>query len=245
MNRDLQHWFSPHLDKEMDIAVYGQFGFAMMMFPTADADYLEYERYGLIEKIARFIDGGVLKVFTIGSINKECWLNEHVPPPYRAVRQQLYNAYVVDEVVPFIRRQCSDETPIITCGASLGAFHAANSLFRSPDIFDGTIAMSGCYDLKVYAEGYFDDNVYFNSPVDYLPNLTDETILSGLRSKKHIHILSGQGSYESPEYSTELSRILTSKEIPHQLDLWGQDVPHDWPAWLAMLPHVLGTEFRQ
>jgi esterase/lipase superfamily enzyme len=227
----------------MAVAVYGHYGFALLMFPTAAADYLEYERFGLIDAIGSFIDGGKLKAFSVNSINNESWLNHHIPPAHRAARQQQYNQYIVDEVVPFIWNNCSRETMIITTGASLGAFHAANTFFRRPDLFEGTIAMSGSYDVKAYCSGYYDDNCYFNSPVDYLPNLTDENVLTRLRSKQHIYILSGQGAYEAPDRSRELGRILASKGIPHHLDLWGHDIPHDWPTWLAMLPHVLGTRF--
>jgi len=241
MRREIQNWYSPSLNKQMEIVVYGHFGFALLLFPTAAEDYLEYERFGLIDAIKPFIDEGRLKAFSINSVMSESWLNEHAPPPYRALRHQQYNRYVTQEVVPFIRNNTSQETMIITAGASLGALLAANSFFRRPDIFEGTIAMSGSYDIKSYADGYYDDNCYFNSPVDYLPNLTDESILGQLRSKRHIYILSGQGDYEAPERSVELAEILEAKDIPCHLDLWGHDIPHDWPAWRAMLPHVLRT----
>ena len=243
MNREIHSWYSPNLDRQMDIAVYGHYGFALLMFPTAAADFLEYERFSLIEAIRPFIDSGKLKAFSVGSINNESWLNDHVPLPYRAIRHQQYNEYVVQEVVPFIRNHCSQETPIITTGASFGALHAANMLFRRPDVFDGTIAMSGTYDIKSYSKGYYDDNCYFNSPVDYLPNLADEFYLGRLRSKQHIYILSGQGDYEAPEKSIQLGHVLSGKGILHHLDLWGYDIPHDWPTWRSMLPHVLGARF--
>ncbi len=227
----------------MEIAVYGHYGFALLMFPTAAADFLEYERFSLIDAIGPFIDAGKLKAFSINSINNESWLNDHVPPPHKAIRHQQYNEYVVQEIVPFIRNHCSQDTPMITTGASFGALHAANMLFRRPDLFDGTIAMSGTYDIKSYSNGYYDDNCYFNSPVDYLPNLTDEFYLGKLRSKQHIYILSGQGDHEAPERSIHLGRILSGKGIPHRVDLWGYDIPHDWPTWRSMLPHVLGTQF--
>ena len=243
MNREVHEWHSPALGKQMEIVVYGHYGFALLMFPTAAADYLEYERFGLIDSLAHLLDAGKLKVFCVNSINSESWLNEHVPPPYRAIRHQQYNGYIVDEVVPFIWNHCSRETMIITAGASLGALHAANTFFRRPDMLSGTIAMSGSYDIKAYTSGYYDENCYFNSPVDYLPNLHDENILSSLRQSRHIHILSGQGACEAPDRSIRLSNILQAKGIPHHLDLWGHDIPHDWPTWRAMLPHVLASQF--
>ena len=43
---------------------------------------------------------------------------------------------------------------IIAAGASLGAYHGANQLFRRPDLFDGMIAMSGNFDIRNFADGY-------------------------------------------------------------------------------------------
>lgn len=240
MKREIHKWWSPNLNKDMEIAVYGHFGYALLMFPTAAADYLEYERFQLIDAIAPHINDGKIKAFSINSINNESWLNRNMDPSHKAIRHQQFNQYVTEEVVPFIKHHCSDTVPIVTTGASLGALHAANSFFRRGDVFAGTIAMSGNYDLKYYTDGFYDDNCYFNSPVDYLPKWNDENILNMLRHKSII-IASGQGSYEDPDASRRLSDILNSKGIEHWLDLWGYDMPHDWPTWRKMLPYFLGN----
>ncbi|MCS6807296.1 MAG: alpha/beta hydrolase-fold protein [Bacteroidota bacterium] len=242
MNREIHSWWSPRLDKNMEIAVYGHFGHALLMFPSAAADYLEYERFYMIDAIAPYIESGKFKVFSINSINSESWLNRRMLPHHKAMRHQAYNYYVFDEVVPFIHMHCRGRIPIITTGVSLGAFHAANIFFRRPDLFAGTIAMSGVYDLTVYSDGFFNEDCYFNSPVHYLPNLTDHTILEQMR-RGRIHILSGQGAYEAPDASRKLSEILHAKSIPHELDIWGYDMRHDWPTWRAMLPYYLETRF--
>jgi esterase/lipase superfamily enzyme len=238
MRREIHKWWSQSLQKDMEIVVYGHYGFALLMFPTAAADFLEYERFQLIDSLYHHIDRGKIKVFSINSINMESWLNRNMHPAHKAIRHQQYNDYIYNEVVPFVKSFSSPETPIITTGASLGAFHAANTLFRRPDLFQGVIAMSGTYDLKKYTDGYYDDNCYFNSPDDYLPNLTDENILSQLRTKSII-IASGQGPYEDPESSRRISGILHSKGIQHWLDLWGYDMRHDWPTWRQMLPYFI------
>ena len=240
MRREIHKWWSPNLNKEMEIVVYGHYGYALLMFPTAAADYLEYERFQLIDSIAPFINDGKLKAFSVNSINSESWLNSNMHPSHKAIRHQQYNQYITEEVTPFIRQLGSSSIPIITTGASLGALHAANLFLRNPYIFAGTIAMSGNYDLKTYTNGYYDDNCYFNSPVDYLPRWNDENILNMLRHKSII-IASGQGSYEDPDASRKLSDILNAKGIQHWLDLWGHDVPHDWPTWRDMLPYFLGS----
>ena len=242
MRREIHKWYSPRLYREMEVAVYGHYGFALLLFPTAGADYLEYERFNLIERIRPFIEQGKCKVYSINSVNRESWLNRQVEPRVKSLWQQAYNNYVTEEVVPFIHQNCHGLVPIITGGASLGAFQSANAFFRRPDIFSGVVAMSGSYDLKDYSDGYFDDIVYFNSPIDYMYHLNDEHMLWQLRNNKHIHIMAGQGNYEKPSASIALSQILWNKGISHDLDLWGHDMPHDWPTWYKMLPYAIGAK---
>jgi esterase/lipase superfamily enzyme len=243
MDRFLDGWHSPALNKHMEIVRYGHYGFALLLLPTAAADYLEYERFHLIDAIRPLIDGGKCKVFSVNSINSESWLNRQMHPPHKAIRHNQFNEYIYQEVIPYIKTHTSWNTPIIISGASLGALHSANLFFKRPDLIDGMIAMSGDYDLQTYTDGYYDEQVYFNSPMAYLPSLQDDFHLPKLRSKQHIHILTGSGSYENPDASRRLSAVLTSKGIPHELDIWGPDMPHDWPTWRAMLPYYLASRF--
>jgi esterase/lipase superfamily enzyme len=243
MHRELDSWYSPSLNKQMDIAMYGHWGFSLLLIPTAAADYLEYERFLLIDVIQHYIEAGKVKVFSINSINSESWLNSKMHPRHKAIRHVQFNRYVDQEVVPYIKSKTSPDTPIITCGASLGALHAANLFFRRPDLIDGTIAMSGVYDLTTYTDGYWDEDVYFNSPMHYLESLNDQYLLGKMRKSKSIHILTGSGDYESPDKSRSFSALLAHKGIPHELDVWGHDMTHDWPTWRAMLPHYLGSRF--
>ena len=171
MKRSLHSWQSPALHKEMPLAVYGHYGFALLLVPTAAADYLEYERFRLIESIAWFINSGKVKVFSIDSINNESWMNNGIPGHQQIQRHQQWNDYVFNEVVPFIRNNTSSETPIIVCGASFGALHSMNLFLKRPDLFSGVMAMSGVYDLTEYTKGFYDDHVYFNSPMHYMPQL--------------------------------------------------------------------------
>jgi len=170
-------------------------------------------------------------------------MNDHMDPRHKSIRHQQFNNYVFNEVIPFIRNNSSWETPVITSGASFGALHSANLFFKRPDLIQGCISMSGVYDLTEYTKGYFDEDVYFNSPCHYLPNLSDHGILEQIRSSNHIHLLTGSGDHEDPDASRRLAGILYNKGIHYELDIWGQDIPHDWPSWRSMLPHYLGTRF--
>lgn len=243
MKRELTSWYSPSLSQDMPVAVYGDYGFALLLVPTAAADYLEYERFQLIDSIAPFINAGKVKVFSINSINNESWLNNDMIPEHKAIRHNQFNQYVANEVIPFIKNMTSYETPIIISGASFGALHSMNLFLKYPHLIDGVIAMSGVYNLSEYTKGFWDDQVYLNSPINYMPNLTDDLYLQKIRNSKHIHILSGSGAYEDPNASREFARVLYDKGINYELDIWGEDIKHDWPTWRAMLPHYLGTRF--
>ena len=242
MRKERQQWYSPELNKEMPIEIYGHFGFALLLLPTAAADYLEYERFGLIDAIGEFINSGKIKVFSINSINDESWMNKQMDGAQKATRQHQFNEYVVDEVLPFIKEKTSAETPIVICGASFGALHAMNIFLKRPELFSGVVAMSGVYDLMEYTNGYYDDQVYFNSPIHYIPNLNDPDILEKIR-KGNIVIATGEGDYEDPEASRRFSEVLHTKSIPHSLEVWGKDMKHDWPTWRKMLPYFIEHRF--
>ncbi len=243
MHRHIQEWYSPSLNKNMEIVEYGHHGFALLLLPTAAADYLEYERFLLIDAISKYIDQGKVKVYSINSINSESWLNNKIDGRQKVVRHKQFNDYVYNEVVPYIKGRTSQETPIITCGASFGALHAANLFFKNPTAINGCIAMSGLYDLGAYSKSYWDDDCYWNSPLHYLKDLQDQWHLDQIRSSKHIHILAGSGDYEDPDGSRYISGLLHHRHINHHLDIWGYDIKHDWPTWRAMLPYLLESKF--
>jgi esterase/lipase superfamily enzyme len=243
MNREITSWYSPALNKQMPIAVYGHYGFALLMIPTAAADYLEYERFQLIDALSPYINSGKMKVFSIDSINKESWMNNNMEPSHKAIRQNQFNAYVHNEVIPFVRNSTSNGTMVYTCGASFGALHAMNLFLKKPDLINGVISMSGVYDLAEYTKGYWDEQVYYNSPIHYIPNLTDAWYLNKIRASNHVHIYTGSGDYEDPAANQRFSQVLWDKGIWHDLGIWGPDIKHDWSTWRQMLPHIINDKF--
>ena len=243
MKREITSWYSPALSQDMPISVYGHYGFSILLIPTAAADYLEYERFQMMDALAPVLDSGKCKIYSINSINNESWLNNDMYPPHKAIRHNQFNEYVANEVIPFIKETSSDDTPIYTCGASFGALHAMNLFLCFPDKFSGAISMSGVYNLAEYTKGFYDDQVYFNSPEHYIQNLNDPWYLEKIRASKHIHLYTGSGDYEDPEASRRFSSILNEKQIPHDLGIWGTDIKHDWPTWRMMLPFILEEKF--
>jgi esterase/lipase superfamily enzyme len=237
-------WFSHNLGMEMPLVAYGHAGYPLLMFPTAAADYLEYERFLLVDVIQPFIEQGLLRAYSINSVNRYSLLNDKASPQWKAELLTRYDHYIMEEVLPLIRNECGPDARPLTTGASLGAFLAANCYFKHPDEFRGTIAMSGSYDVRSYLTDYYDTNVYFNNPMDYLRNLNDDYHLPLLQKADSIVITTGQGDFEAPNRSRDLSGLLSSKGIPHLLDVWGYDVSHDWVWWRKMLPYFLGKFFQ-
>ncbi|HEY0429046.1 MAG TPA: alpha/beta hydrolase-fold protein [Pyrinomonadaceae bacterium] len=239
MRRDTTSWFSHNLGMDMPLVAYGDSGYPLLMFPTAAADYLEYERFLLLDAIKPLIESGRLRAYSVNSVNRYSLLNDKATPQWKAELLTRYDRYIMEEVLPLIRDECGQDARPLTTGASLGAFLAANCYFRHPDSFRGTIAMSGSYDIRSYLKNYYDNNVYFNNPAQYVKNLNDDYFLPLLQKADSIVIVTGQGAFEAPERSKEFSEILHSKGIPHLLELWGHDVNHDWEWWRKMLPHYL------
>ena len=225
----------------MPLVAYGHAGYPLLMFPTAAADYLEYERFYLVDAIKEFIDNGLIRAYSINSVNRYSLLNQQESHPgWKVEMLSRYDRYITDEVLPLIRNECGDDVKPLTTGASLGALLAANTYFKHSDNFRGVIAMSGSYNIYNYLENYFDENVYYNNPMMYLKNLDDDYHLPRLQKADSIAIVTGQGAFEAPDRSRDLSELLRSKEIPHVLDVWGHDVNHDWVWWRKMLPYYLG-----
>jgi len=239
MDPKIQSLQSAHLGKEMKIAEYGHYGVNILLFPTQSDDFLEAEKSGLLGSISHFLDSGRCKVYSVDGVNFESWLNNEISPEARSKRHFEYDKFICEEVVPYIFENSGGAVPIITCGASIGAFHAANTYFKRPDIFLGTIAMSGTFNIQHYSGDFFDENCYFNSPIHYIPNLNDSYWLSFLKSRHHVFISSGSGVNEYPHNSVHIGEILSSKGIPHLIDIWGDEWGHDIETWKKMLPYFI------
>lgn len=241
MNIEYHKWYSPNLGHDMELKVYGWHGKPVLVFPAQGGRFYDYENFKMIDSISHFIQAGKIKVFTVDSIDNQSWANWNAHPVDRARRHEDYDQYITQEVAPFIKDHCSGyEQRSITTGVSMGAYHAGNFFFRHPDLFDTVIALSGLFQLRMFIGDYVDDNVYFNSPLYYLPNLNDPAYLDLYRSSQII-VAVGQGAWEDAMLADAhaLKHILIEKSIPHWIDIWGYDVNHDWPWWREMMPYFL------
>lgn len=240
MNIEYHKWWSDHLQQDMEFKVFGHAGKPVLVFPCQGGRFYEWEDFRMIEAIHWFIDEGKIQLFTMDSIDKQSWANWNAHPADRARRHEDYDRYIIHEVVPYIQRRANDQKLMVT-GCSMGGYHTGNFYFRHPDVFDTALAISGPFSLKIFVGDYTDDNVYFNSPLAFLPDLNDPWFLDRYRQNRFI-VCCGQGAWEERMLADTfaLKNILDGKGIPAWFDIWGYDVNHDWPWWYKMVPYHLG-----
>ncbi len=240
MHTEHHRWFSPALGHDMELKVYGHYGQPIVVFPAQDGRYYDFENFKMIEACSELLESGRIKIIAVDSVDWQSWTNAGAHPSNRAQRHMDFERYITTEVAPFVQKNTGLETMWVS-GCSMGALHSANFFFRRPDLFNGLIALSGLYDLRLFIGDYRDANVYYNSPLEYLPNLNDPWHLERYRRSK-IVIAVGQGRWEEDAIrdTRALERILVDKGVPVWVDYWGHDVDHDWVSWRKMLPYFLG-----
>src|SRR3954447_22181736 len=231
MRRDYHNWFSPRLGRHMELLAFGHSGSPILVFPTSQGKFYEYENSGMINAVGQKIEDGHLQFFCIDSVDSESWYHRGIHPHDRVRRSIAYEEYLLQEVVPLIRNLNGNDQ-IVTTGCSLGGYYALNFAFKHPDLTSACIAMSGAFDMKPFMNGFYDSDLYFNNPVDYVPNIDDPWFLERYGRMK---IVLGVGDHDiCLGENFRMAQILGSKGIAHWLDVWTGGERHDWPLWQRM-----------
>ena len=236
MKREHLSWWSPSLGRHMELLAFGHGGVPILAFPSSMGRYFEWEDFKMAEALRPQLEGGHNQLILVDSVDSESFYNKHVDPFVRIKRYQQYEEYIIQEVVPFIRTRTGSGF-IIAAGASFGAFHASNLVFKHPHLFGKLVALSGAFDIKSFMDGFYNDDVYFNNPIDYMSNLDDESLIRAI-DQNHIILTIGEGD-PCKEANYRMSGILSAKGIGHTLDVT-PGFGHDWPFWRDLIrKHVL------
>jgi esterase/lipase superfamily enzyme len=226
-------WYSPTLSLDTEMLVFGHAGYPIVWFPTTKGRYYESKDFKLIESARWFIENGLVKIYCPDSVDAYSWYNKSIHPADRVRNHMYFDEFILKEVVEGIRHDHGFEK-VAMAGASFGAYHALNFAFRHPERVSHLFAMSGAFDVRSFMDGYYDDNVYFNNPVDYMPNNNDPHLWQ-------MKIALGAGEWDiCLDANRQMSDILNRKGIQHWFDLrrWAK---HDWPIWRDMFPHYLSV----
>jgi esterase/lipase superfamily enzyme len=220
----------------MELLVFGHAGARVLVFPTSMGRFFQWEDMGMMAELSEHLEQGWLQMFCVDSVDGESWYAKSRPPAERAWRHVQYDQYLHDEVLPFTTSMNANPF-LITAGASFGAYHAVNFAFRYPRLVNRTIGLSGLYDIKKFTDGYSDDNVYFNSPYDFIQHEYEPERLDALRRLDSILAI-GRDDPSCPNNEC-MSRVLWQKDIWHALRIW-DGWAHDWPWWRQMIRAYIG-----
>ena len=233
-----------HLDIDGgDVLAYGHYGRPLIAFPSEQGNTWDWEERGMIDGVAHLLDEGRLKVYCVASFDSGSWHRGDLSLEERARAHGIYEDWIVNKVAPFVEHDSGGTGEMMVAGSSFGAYHAANFALKHAHRFPLAICMSGVYDVSVVGgDTHRGDAVYFNNPMDYVAHLGGEH-LDWLRRQVNLVLVCGQGQWEDTTGALESTKrfagILHEKGIKHELDLWGWDVPHDWPSWRAQITHHL------
>jgi esterase/lipase superfamily enzyme len=236
MQRQYHKWFSPHLGRDMEMLVFGHAGMPSVVFPTSQGRFYEFEDRGMVDAIRWKIDNGEVQLFCVDSVDAESWYNRSVPPRWRIARQVQYDEYIVHEVAPLLKKM-NWSPQRATIGCSFGGYHAVTIALRHPDLFTACLSMSGAFDMGNFLDGYYDQDVYFNQPTNFLPQLSDGWFLD--RYRHNTYILATGEHDQCWDQNERLAGIMRAKGIPVRLDVWGHGTGHDWPWWQKMVQTYL------
>jgi esterase/lipase superfamily enzyme len=233
MRRDYHKWFSGELGREMEILVFGHDGLPAIVFPTSCGRFYEFEDCGMVAAAADKIHAGKLQLFCVDSVDAESWYNRGVGADWRVARHIQYENYLLREVVPLVRK-INHRPHLASVGCSFGGYHAVNIALRHPHLFTGCLSMSGAFDLPElgFLRGFYNDDCYFNLPLDYVPNIHDHHYLERMRHNTYVL---ATGTHDQCWNDNErLGAAMRAKGIPVRLDVWGDNTGHDWPWWQRM-----------
>ena len=239
MNREYHRWYSPRLERDMELLVFGHAGARVLVFPTRDGRFYEYEDLGLVQVLDARIAAGDLQLYCVDSVDRESFYCSGRRPAERIRRHMHFEEYVLHEVMPLMAMK-NPNPCTIAHGCSLGAFHAANIAFRHPQRFNKLVAFSGRYDLTLNVEcfrdlldGHYDEDLFFHTPTHYLPGLEDPWRLNALRNMEVVLTVGAEDPFLPNNH--RLSSILRDKQVFHQLHIW-EGRAHQGCHWRRMAP---------
>lgn len=236
METNVEKWRSPSLGKDMELAIYGEAGTPVIGIPTRGATCKQWEKYGMAEAISYQLENGFNQLFVLSSLDHEGLLNINASPEQRLIRQQQYESYIVEEIVPFIKE--NNNIPfIIIAGIDFGGYHAITTALKHPEVFGKAIGISGIYDIRPYMDGYYDDDVYYSNPMDFVPNLNKKSLLHKVQ-EVDFRLVSFATDKRKKD-AVRMDNVMRMKFLDPHLDIWPDDA-EEWDLWPQMLKtHII------
>lgn len=241
MKREYHKWYSPSLQRDMELLVYGHSGARVLLFPTRTARFYDYEDWGIIKSIEPLIEDGHIQVYALDSVDQESFYCFWAQPHGRIDRHLQYEKYLLEEVIPLT--QVNPNPTLMSVGCSMGAYHAMNFAFRYPYLFKKVVSLSGRYDLTLklgmfddLMSGLRDDKVYYLMPSYYMPHMPEGEQLRAIRNLDITFVIGKEDAFLYNNRS--FSKTLWNKGIWHAFYEW-DGLAHKAKFWSQMLPMYL------
>ncbi|AMR31557.1 esterase [Mucilaginibacter sp. PAMC 26640] len=238
MNREYHKWYSPALQRDMELLVFGHGGRAVLFFPTRMARFYDYEDWGIVDALRQKLEGGELQLYCVDSIDSESFYNHCTHPFCRIQRHLSYERYILDEVIPLIHQK-NAAGYLESAGCSMGAYHAVNLALKHPRLFKKAVGMSGRYDLtqqitdfRDLFDGYHNEDIYFNMPQQYIANQHEQSLLAAMRNLTIILAVGETDPFIGN--NQQLSHLLWDKAIAHEMYIWN-NYAHRPRYWKQMV----------
>ena len=231
MQQQHERFYAQHISREFQFVRYGWSGVPLIIFPTTLGRYHEAADMGLIGAMAPWIEAGKVIVYCVDTLNDKSWYDKGLHPADKVRTHAAFDRMIRHEVIPMMQTR-HNAAKVIAAGCSFGAYTAANFAFKHPDVVSHLVGMSGSYDIRSFLDGYYDQEVYFNNPVDFIAQAEHPDLW-------RMGIILGTSEWDICRPETErMSGILRHKGIPHWLDMRGWQ-EHDWPLWKEMIADYL------
>src|SRR6478735_4595991 len=230
-------WYSDRLEHDITVARWGTWGAPVLLFPTAGGDAEEVERHKMIAHLMPLVDAGRAKLYSCDSVAGKAMAERQGSTEYRMALFNAFHDAVASEIIPAIHSDSGGPMRVVVAGASIGAFNALAVLCRYPHLVDAVVCMSGMYSIEKFIGGRFTEDLYYSSPLHFLPGLEGPDL--ELLRRRMVVLASGSGRWEDVGESWAVADLLGAKGVPNRVDDWGPAYDHDWPTWWAMLPAYL------
>ena len=241
--------YSQQLNRDMEFKVYGHAGLPFIVFPCQDGKFFDFEDQGMMETVKDHLEQGRLQLFCIGSVDAESWSVKGGDHHDRIMWHEQWVKYVCGEFLPRLHQIHAETDPVsyegrvMLTGASMGGYHSVNFYLRFPELFGGCLSLSGLFHAGYFFGEYNDIHIYYNSPNDFMRNMPYDHPLVEQYRQGRIIICCGQGAWEDDAKADArgLKQEFERLDVPAWVDLWGEDVNHDWPWWRIQFPYFMAN----
>lgn len=230
MKKNTLKWQSPSLGSQAGAQVYGYAGTPIIFF-NHDCAKLSSDD-ATLAALSYQIENGLNIVCTLSAPDFDRIFDESLSPEGRLVEYLRIEGLVIDELIPRISREYTHHF-FIAAGIGNGGYMAANMVLKYPEKFGKLISVCARYDMRPAFDGQKSDDFYYNNPVEFLPHLNEEAILTEL-GRVDIRLLSHHG-HPNNQQTERISSFLENKDIEHETDFWAAEAELNDETYAQML----------